>query len=115
MSSDQPSSAGPGPRWTGDGSLTPRVPTPEDHPASPAHCAFRDVAVPTKASGVRTLEVGGVPRVLAKPVLRFAAALIDFLIRYMLLLIVLSFAGTSPSTLSIEVLLPAQILARGWD
>ena len=115
MSSDQPSSAGPGPRWTGDGSLTPRVPAPEDHPASPAPRAFRDVAIPTKASGVRTLEVGGVPRVLAKPVRRFAAALIDFLIRYMLLLIVLGFAGTSPSTLSIEVLLPAQILARGWD
>ena len=115
MSSDQPTSAGPGPRWTGDGSLTPRAAVPEDSPTSPAHRTLRDPAAQLRAARVRILEVGDVPRVLATPLRRFGAALIDFLIRYVLLLIVLGFAGTSPSTLSIEVLLPAQILARGWD
>lgn len=113
MSFDSPS-AGPGPRWTGDGSLRPRIAVPEDDPASPAHRSFRE-AFPARMPRPRTVEVGGVAAILASPLRRLVALAVDRLIVSMLLTFLLRIAGIEPDAISIELLAAAQILTRGWE
>lgn len=112
MSFDSPI-AGPGPRWTGDGSVRPRVPLPEDDPASPAHRSFRDPS--PGPSGRRTVEVGGVTTVLATPRRRLAGLFIDLVLRTILLQLLLSALGATSSEITIGVILAAYVWAIGWD
>lgn len=113
MSFDAPV-AGPGPRWTGDGSLRPRAPVPEDVPASPAHRPSRDTGV---ASGPRahTVEVGGVTAVLASPLRRLGGLLVDLMVKLTLLQILLAFVAGPSDQLTVEFIVAAQIWARGYD
>lgn len=114
MSFDSPV-AGPGPRWTGDGSLQPRVPVPEDAPASPAHRSVREVVTAEKPSRERTVEVGGVAAALASPLRRLVAMAIDRMLCSLLMALLLALSGAEPGPLSLEILVAAQILTRGWD
>lgn len=111
MSFDSPV-AGPGPRWTGDGSLRPRVPVSEDAPDRPAHPSFR---VAAQVSGPRTIEAGGVTAVLASPVRRIGGLAVDLVVKLVLLQILLAFVAAPPDQLTLEVIVAAQIWARGYD
>lgn len=115
MSFDLPSGAGPGPRWTGDGSLTPRVPVPEDDPASPAHRAVRDAVAAARPVRHRAVEVGGVAAVLATPGRRLASLLIDQALKVLLFSFVMMLSGIETSTITVEMFAAGQILSRGWD
>ncbi len=114
MSFDSPV-AGPGPRWAGDGSLQPRVPVPEDAPASPAHRSYRDGAGAARPPRARTVEVGGVAAALASPLRRLVAMAIDRMLCSLLMAALLALSGAEPGPLSLEILVAAQILTRGWD
>ncbi|TAK73576.1 MAG: RDD family protein [Dehalococcoidia bacterium] len=111
MSFDSPS-AGPGPRWTGDGSLRPRRPVPEDAPDSPAHRTFRDAGL--AGDRPRTVEVAGVTMALASPLRRTGGFVIDFVIKaiVMQMLVALVLGSTE---VTFELLVAAQIWGRGYD
>ncbi|MBM4409916.1 MAG: RDD family protein [Chloroflexi bacterium] len=113
MSFDSPV-AGPGPRWTGDGSLRPRVPVPEDDPA-PAHRSVRDGAPTEQPPRARTVEVGGVAAVLASPFRRLLGMAIDRTLSSLLMAVLLAVSGAEPGPISFEGIVAAQILTRGWD
>ena len=113
MSFDPPV-AGPGPRWTGDGSLRPRVPVPEDDPVSPAHRSFRDSG-PASQTGVRTVDVAGTATVLASPLRRLGGLAIDLLVKLTVLQVLLALIAAPSDQLTVEVVLAAQIWARGYD
>ncbi|MSQ29463.1 MAG: RDD family protein [Dehalococcoidia bacterium] len=111
MSFDSPI-AGPGPRWTGDRSLRPRVPLPEDDQASPAHRSFRNASpVPF---GRRTVEIGGVTTALATPRRRLAGLFIDLVLRTILLQLLRSALGVTSNEITIVAILAAQVWAIGW-
>ncbi len=112
MSFDSPA-AGPGPRWTGDGTLRPRTPVPEDAPDSPAHRSSRD-AGESDGPGPRTLEVAGVTMALASPLRRLSGFAIDFLIKMTALQILVAIA-LGPTEVTFEMLVAAQIWTRGYD
>lgn len=112
MSFDSPT-AGPGPRWTGDGSLRPRTPVPEDAPNSPAHRAFRDVDV-ADGRRPRTVEVAGVTMALASPLRRLGGFAVDFLIKAVVMQILVALVA-GPTEVTIELLVAAQIWGRGYD
>lgn len=113
MSFDSPV-AGPGPRWTGDGSLRPRVPVPEDAPASPAHRSFRDTGV-ARGPRAQTIEVGGVSAVLASPLRRLGGLVIDLFVKFAVLQILIVLVVGPSDHVTVELLLAGQIWARGYD
>lgn len=114
MSFDHPSSAGPGPRWTGDGSLAPRVPAPEDHSASPAHRSHHEARA-TSGSAQREVVVGDGPVLLASIPRRSVAFVIDFALRYLVLQVLLALLGVSSAEVTVEVFLAAQLWVTGWN
>ncbi len=113
MSFDPPPSVGPGPRWAGDGSLTPRDPTPEDHPASPAHRTFIDAPAPGRRA--REVLIAGQTLVLASPLRRAGAFTIDFFLRYLILQVMLAILGVPSSDVTVNVFVGAQLWASGWN
>lgn len=113
MSFDSPT-AGPGPRWTGDGSLRPRVPVPEDDPTSPLHGASRQ-APAARPSRLQTIEVGGVAVTLASPFRRLGGLVVDLLIKLTLLQILLAFVVGPTEELTLQLVVAAQLWARGYD
>ena len=109
MSFDSPA-AGPGPRWTGDGSLRPRVTAPAEALSSPASRTHLDAA-PAR----RTVEVGGHVELLSAPWRRACGYAVDFLIRATLFAVVLAVAGANSGAFTPELLVAGQIFSRGWD
>ncbi|TAJ16835.1 MAG: RDD family protein [Dehalococcoidia bacterium] len=115
MSFDPPSGAGPGPRWTGDGSLTPRVAVPEDDPASPAHRTVRDAVSVARPTRSRVIATGDLTAVLARPGRRAVAMLIDVALKVLLFSFIMTLSGIESSKLTAEMFAAGQILSRGWD
>ena len=114
MSFDSPNS-GPGPRWTGDGSLRPVLaPVPEAEVAVPARRHAGDVPA-VDSPRVRSVEIAGGSAVLASPLRRLGGLLIDLLIKVTLLQILLAFVVGPSDDLTLELIVAAQIWARGYD
>lgn len=115
MSFDAPSGAGPGPRWTGDGSLAPRTPAPEDDPASPAHRTFIDLPSVAARPRQREVSIAGRTVPLASPYRRAAAFGIDFFLRYLVLQVLLAVLDVPSNEITVEVFAAAQFWAIGWN
>lgn len=112
MSFDSPSS-GPGPRWTGDGSLRP-APAPEIAPPVPARGTASDVPAADRPR-VRSVEIAGASLALASPLRRLGGMVIDLLVKVTLLQVLLAFVIGPSDELTLGLIVAAQIWARGYD